>query len=448
MAKKIKSTKPPISDEILKFNFKKYFSETINENVKFYYFGDKNQPLFSLRLFSKNDALYTALPGLANLAAQLTTKGTRKFTSLKIAEEVDYIGGNVNGSSSSDAIIWTIESLSKYTEKAIKILSACINEPSFPEKETDIMKSRTIADIRQQKAEPAYLAKLAFLRAFYQNHPYCYPAVGTEQIIQELNSESCSEWHFNLLEESKFTIIASGNIENRELLNLISKYFSFKNLKPKKSNYLHAKTDDSSKIVVAKKPGAEQTAIRIGIKSIGPEHPDYPALTLANTLFGGFFMSRLNAVLREKHGYTYGVHSFIDHRILNSSLIITTSVKKSATRDSIRIIIDEMEKFSKYKVSKEEFQRARRYNLGSFLRNTETNFQLMSLLGTIDLFNLKKKFFENSYNSIAALGIDDLFKIQKKYFKPENLTIAAAGDTKYFTKELKVFGDVNEIEIK
>ena len=41
---------------------------------------------------------------------------------------------------------------------------------------------------------------------------------------------------------------------------------------------------------------------------------DFHALMVLNALFGGLFDSRLNRLLREERGYTYGVHSDFDMR--------------------------------------------------------------------------------------------------------------------------------------
>ena len=42
--------------------------------------------------------------------------------------------------------------------------------------------------------------------------------------------------------------------------------------------------------------------------------PDFHALSVLNAILGGTFGSRLNRVIREELGYTYGIHSSFDMR--------------------------------------------------------------------------------------------------------------------------------------
>ena len=63
-------------------------------------------------------------------------------------------------------------------------------------------------------------------------------------------------------------------------------------------------------MVIVDRPGAVQTQLLIG--RIGPDRHDqvWPALLLGTYCLGGTLTSRLDRVLREEKGYTYGVRAF------------------------------------------------------------------------------------------------------------------------------------------
>jgi predicted Zn-dependent peptidase len=71
-----------------------------------------------------------------------------------------------------------------------------------------------------------------------------------------------------------------------------------------------AAADDTSRVVIVDRPGAVQTQLLIG--RIGPDRHDrtWPALVLGTYCLGGTLTSRLDRVLREEKGYTYGVRAF------------------------------------------------------------------------------------------------------------------------------------------
>ena len=67
-------------------------------------------------------------------------------------------------------------------------------------------------------------------------------------------------------------------------------------------------------LVLVDRPGAPQSELRIGHIGIARKIPDFHAVSVLNAILGGMFNSRLNRVLREERGYTYGIHSSFDMR--------------------------------------------------------------------------------------------------------------------------------------
>jgi zinc protease len=102
-----------------------------------------------------------------------------------------------------------------------------------------------------------------------------------------------------------------------------------------------------------------------------------------------------------------------------------------------------MDEFSSHKVGKKEFERAKQYSLGTFLRNIESSQQVMSLISIMDLFQLNGTYYQQAYKKISSLTIDDIFEVQKKYFQPEKMVIAVCGEQDYLNKELMKFGEIS-----
>ena len=88
-------------------------------------------------------------------------------------------------------------------------------------------------------------------------------------------------------------------------------------------------------ILLVDRPGAVQTNIRMGGPAIARTDPQYPALALAVTVFGGYFTSRLNDNIREQKGYTYGAHARVEHRRVAAQLSISADVGKDVTAASL-----------------------------------------------------------------------------------------------------------------
>ena len=66
---------------------------------------------------------------------------------------------------------------------------------------------------------------------------------------------------------------------------------------------------DGRRIILVDRPGSVQSTLRLGHPAPPRTHPDYVPMTLAATVLGGAFTSRLNHLIREVRGYTYGIRS-------------------------------------------------------------------------------------------------------------------------------------------
>ncbi|MBI5324400.1 MAG: insulinase family protein [Ignavibacteriae bacterium] len=438
------NVKPPVSKKIYDFHFPEYSKKIIAPGKILYFIEKKDSPLFNLKIISSSGAFDDSTPGLSNLTTQMTLKGTKNRSQEKISEELDYLGINLNASASWDMCSWNLICLDEHKNKAIRILGDCLNNSVFPKKEIEILKGRILADLSQKKAEPSYLARQAFYSGIYQDSPYGIAITGNDKNVEEINKNQLLEKYNEHLNRSRITFIVTTQNGSLDTTEMINKIISFNPVINKKNKIKSKKIKINNNLIrLAEKTNAEQTALRLGKISIGINHPDYIPLSLANIIFGGYFMSRLNGVIREKLGYTYGIHSFIDYKLRGSTFQISSSVNKSTTAKTISTVFKLMDKFSKEIVKIKEFERARKYFLGSFLRNIESNQQIMTLINVIELFNLKSNYYDETYKLISNLTPEDIFKVQQKYFAPENIVIAAAGDINYLEKELKNFCEIN-----
>jgi len=154
-------------------------------------------------------------------------------------------------------------------------------------------------------------------------------------------------------------------------------------------------------------------------------------------------MSRLNSVLREDKGFTYGANSWIDARKLGTTIIISTTVENSSAIETIRLIFDQLRKFSTERLDDDEITRAVRYMMGSFARSVESPAQVSALISGLDLLNLPDDYYDHFYRKISETTTDDVLGSQQKYFNPQGWTISVCGNVKSFMDELRQFGSLN-----
>lgn len=439
-SKSASKIKPPLSHIKPSFKFPDY-SRAEHNGIDLLMFQSKSQPLVNLKIVYPGGSAGEKIWGLSSVSSHLLTRGTKIRTARQIARESDSMGISLNSGSNWDYCQINANFISDYLDRTFAMFADCALEPVFDDEETERIKLKQIASIAQNQADPDYLSQFALNSAVYANHLYGHPRLGTERTINSIKGDDCK----NRFEEIavKPAIIAAGNFEQEDLLKLIDNHFGnrFKKI-ASAPNYDTAPPKSIVGVVIIEKPGAVQTCLSIGKLIPGKSHPDYPAIHLLNVILGGYFQSRLNILLRQIKGYTYGVHSYIGSKNLCSALAIETSLNESITAEAVSDIIIELGKLSLKKITKNELEQAKQYQMGSFLRSIETPMQISNLLASLQQFKLSADYYTDFFNKIANFTPEDLFRVQKDYYSPDGLTIAASGNVEFLKEQLAQFGKI------
>ena len=167
-------------------------------------------------------------------------------------------------------------------------------------------------------------------------------------------------------------------------------------------------------------PNSVQGAIRIAMPFPNRHHPDFKKVMVLNTLFGGFFGSRLMSNIREEKGYTYGIYSYIQNHIQESAWVISTEAGKDVSEATIEEVYKEMRILREEKIGDEELLLVRNYMIGGILGELDGPFQIMAKWKNIILNGMDENYFYDSVHEIKSVNADQLMALANKYLRPEN----------------------------
>lgn len=435
--------KPPINRENPYFVFPKYKIETISGGLKVLMYQDKTNPLVSLRFTFKTGSEYDNIPGTTYLAFKMLTAGTKTNPGNNFSAEVEQLGGNISSFGSWDISGLGFTCLNENFEDMLELLRQSIFEPEFSDSEYQKLKKLQISNISQNLSDPSYLSAVALNTEIYQGHPYGNPMQGFIENIQPLELETVHEMYDFHLENSEKFIVVSGYFDEDEVLELLEDAFSGIRSLPGKNIFTDCLFPSGRNLLVTHRAG-NQSNMKIAFPSEKKYHKDYAALQLLNTIYGGYFNSRLNKLLREEKGYTYGISSSIDSRRYSSVNVTRSSMKLEKTREALEDVITIINNLKNRPILKDEINVAVQYMLGSFTRTLEGTNYISSLIQTIEAYDLDPEFYNNLYKQLSMFTPTALEPIQRKYFTPENITVSICGDKEEI---LKQFDDWNNILI-
>jgi zinc protease len=445
----IDRSKPPQPGPITQIAFPKFITTKTEGGTPLYLIENHEQPLVSVTLYLRNGSASDTpgTEGLAAMSAELLTKGTATRTATQIAEEIDFVGGSLGASASWDSCTISTSVLTRYLPTALDLLADVTLNPAFAGEELDRAKLQRIASIKQAKSDPSYLSEAIFSKRVFEPHPYSLEANGTEESVPKMTSEKLRGHYSEISSASNSFFVVAGDVSEAEILAMLAERFSDwkKNRVVIDSSTLPALHQKRS-VLVVEKAQAVQSAIRVGHIGIARDHKDYTACYVLNMLLGGYFNSRINLNLREKHGFTYGARSFFDTRKQTGAFAVSTEVRTEVTARAVEEIINELTLIRKEPVSADELSMVKNYIIGSFPLSIETPQQVAGRVATLALYGLERDYYDKFRDAVAALSAEDLLRTAQTYIHPDSVTISASGDSKALEGDMKAFGDIEILD--
>ncbi|MDP4229864.1 MAG: pitrilysin family protein [Bacteroidota bacterium] len=442
---KLDRSKPPQPGPLTSVAFPKFITAKTVHGTPLYLVENHEQPLVSMSLYLRSGSIndVPGKEGLASLAAELLTKGTVSRSATQIAEEIDFVGGSLGASASSDSTTISTSVLTRYLSTALDLLADVTLNPVYANEELDRAKLQRIAGIKQSKSDPGYLSEGIFSKRVFAGHPYGLESNGTEESIPKLDASILKDFYFNISSPSDAFFVVAGDISESEILGMLNERFARWNNFPVQSpNIALPSVGQKREVILVEKAQAVQSAIRVGHLGIARNDPDYIACYVLNMLLGGYFNSRINLNLREKHGFTYGARSFFDARKQTGAFAVSTEVRTEVTARAVEEIINELTLIRKEPVSTDELSMVKNYIIGSFPLSIETPQQVAGRIATLALYGLESNYYDKFRDTVAALTQEDLLRVAETYIHPDSVTISASGDANALKKDMVAFGNV------
>ena len=413
------------------------------ENDLKIYFSEKNElPLIRINFLVNSGSRFDPdkLKGLSNLLAMCIDEGAGKYDALQLADKFEMLGAQFSVSSDPDVTIISLQVLSENFVPALKLLASVITEPHLKEIDFNREKRKVLARLEQAKAEPDYVAEVSFEHILFgKDSPYAFPSLGIESSVQNIQIESVRDLYQKKFSPFNSSVVVVGNMNLKSLQTELSEAFRNWGVKTTVEEPLLNFTRPKRKIFIINKNNALQTEIRTGHISSKRSEKDFFQKQIMNLALGGQFSSRLNLNLREKNGYTYGIHSRFNYFKEAGYFAVSTSVDIENTTNAIREIYSEINKI-KDGISKAELEFSKSSLTKRFPANFETYRQIASNISSKIINNLPEDYFETYIEKVNSVSLDEVNKVTFESIQPEELITVLVGDSK------TILGQINEVE--
>ncbi|MGQ7868603.1 M16 family metallopeptidase [Sunxiuqinia sp. sy24] len=365
-------------------------------------------------------------PLQAALSNAMLQEGSQNYSGAQLAEIMDFRGAYIQFAVDHHSGIISLISLNKHLPHLLPVVEDLLKNSLMEahEFETLIRRRKQRFLLENQKVKVLCQKKFSSV-LFGEEHPYAQ----TVQLkdFDAITREDLMAFYSDFYHSGNCRILASGKTDPG-LTALLDTYFGGNDWQGARVDSLQFPVHPSTQAIHrVEKQDAIQSGIRMGRLAVKKSHPDYLGLQVLNTLFGGYFSSRLMANIREEKGYTYGIGSSVISQQEAGYWVIATETDKSYEEATIREVFLEMKKLREELVPETELHRVRQYLLGEFVRDFDGPFAQAQSFQSVADFGLDHHFHEQYYQTLMTIKPVDLQALARKYLREEDFYTVVAG---------------------
>jgi len=386
----------------------------------------------------------TSLKGLETVgvfAGALLDKGGAGLTRQQISDGFDALRATVGFNADDQALTVDITTTKDKLPQVIERIGALLRAPAFPADALDELRRQWLTAIERQRKEPDSLISNQL-----QRHGNPYPrgdlryAPSFDEMVLDVNGVTVAQlqaFQRRFYSAAKAEFGAAGDLDAAAVKQALEKAFGDWK-QPSAGALLYVRAPKPLYAVppqrfVIQTPDKQNANLRaeLGLR-LSDNDADYPALLMANYLFGLSESSRLWTRIREKDGLSYDVRSQVDwNRVEPASRWAVTAIFAPQNRAKVEAALnEELQRALKDGFSAAELDAARGglLNLLRLSRAQDTTVA-GQLVQNLDL-GRTFAFAQRLDDALAKLTPDQVTAAFRKYIDVSRWSIAWGGDFK------------------
>ena len=368
--------------------------------------------------------------GLADFVSASLMRGTQTKSFDAIYNELESVGAGLGFDSGVHNASFGGRSLVDDLPLVLKLLSESLLTPIFPKHEVEKLRAQILTGLAIREQDTSDMAAMAFDRMLFDGHPYSRPADGYVETIEQITQKDLVEFHRAHYGPRGMVIAIVGAIDPKKAVAAVERVLGGwqvpgQVLSPSLPPHKPIKKTVRHHHVLASK---SQSDLVIGM--IGPKRndPAFYAASLGNSVLGQFgMMGRIGESVREKSGLAYHASSSLSAGIGPGTWEVNAGVSPKNLKKAIGLIEQELRKFVKSGVTKDELADSQANYIGRLPLSVESNGGVASALLNIERYKLGMDYYQRYESLVRSVTRDSVLETARKYIDPNRLVISTAG---------------------
>jgi len=282
--------------------------------------------------------------GIATIMARTLDEGTAQHTAEEFAELLERKGIALGAGVSDAGLVVDLDVSKRYLSEALDLLSQAVREPAFPANEVSRHVKTRLAEIDQERAVPGQRAAMEFIATYFDaDERASRPTGGTKATVSAITPQDLVAFHAANVVPTGATVVVAGDLSGLDVVSEIEQTLGSWSgaaagvVEPSEA----VRALDAARIVFLDRPGSVQTELYVGCP--GPDHSvegGWAPYQVLGFVVGGSPNARVDAVLREEKGFTYGIRSGFRPRRRGGMFLTSGSVRADSTGEALGLLLD------------------------------------------------------------------------------------------------------------
>jgi len=367
-----------------------------------------------------------ALAGISHFLEHLLFKGTRRRSCEALKQEIEGVGGSLNGFTAEEFTCYMVKVPHRHTRRAIEVLSDMVRRPSMNPRDLDKEREVIIEEIRMYEDNPGQYVHDLFSQLLWPGHPLGTLLSGTIDTVRRISRPDLVHYWRRMYQPRNCLVAAAGAFEPDAVTRHVRRALGPMRGRSAYRFVRAPRPRREPQVRVWNKP-TEQTHLCVGTYATPRTHPDRFALELLHVLLGANMSSRLFREVREKRGLVYEIGTHIRRFDDTGAFVIYAGCDTGKLAATVQTIFTELSRIRRGPISHAELRRAKDYYAGQLLMGLEDTMDHMLWMGEQAVTVGRVANPQTLLAYLAKVTEQDIRRVARRLFVTPRMHLAVVG---------------------
>jgi predicted Zn-dependent peptidase len=414
---------------------------------------DHELPMFAARAYIPGGEHRdpAARLGLADVTlSAMRSGGSKTRSGDDLDKELDNLPASVETAAEDDANSASISCLAEHSARMLAVLADLLGNPAFPQDKIDLAKTQIRAGIERRNDDTMGILYREMAKLMYgKDSPYArHEEYAT---VDAITRNDVLDYYKENFQPDNMILAAWGDFDSAAMRKLIESNFGQwpKGGKSKPATPPVDLARQAKGVFTADKSDVAQSWIQIAhLLDMKRDHPDYPAMVVANQVLGGGFGSRLFDTIRTKEGLAYAASAGFTPQYAHAGVWrAMIGVENRNVSRAVEAAKREIRRMRETEITDDELQRAKDGFLKGDAFNYDSVGKIVGRQMVYDYYGYPPDQLERTNKAIAVVTRADVLRVAKKYIDESKFAMLVVGKASEFKPQLSSGGPVIELDI-